>query len=82
MPDVVVRRREDERVVLGVGVNGGKTKVLYMVGPAGFVEEDVPVGPPHSAAIEVIDHGVAVAFSVRPSFVMRCIKPFLAPFRE
>ena len=82
MPDVVVRRREDERVVLGVGVNGGKTKVLHVVGPAGFVEEDVPVGPSHGAAVKVVDHGVAVAFCVRPAFVMRCIKPFLAPFRE
>ena len=82
MPDVVVRRREDERVVLGVGVNGGKTEVLYVVGPAGFVEKDVPVGPPHGAAVEVIDHGVAVAFRVRPALVMRRIKTFLTSFRE
>lgn len=82
MPDVIVRRREDERVVLGVGVNGGKTEVLHVVGTAGFVEEDVPVGPPHGAAVEVIDHGVAVAFRVGPALVVRCIKPLLAPFRE
>lgn len=82
MPDVVVRRREDERIVLGVGVNGGKTEVLHVVGPTGFIKEDVPVGPPHSAAVEVIDHRVAVAFSVRPAFVMHRIKPLLAPFRE
>ena len=42
-------------------MNGGKTEVLYVVGPTGFIKEDVPVGPPHGAAVEVIVGGLELA---------------------
>ena len=82
MSDVVVRRGQDELVGLGVPVDGRKTEILHVVGPAALIQQDVPIGPPHCAAVEVVNHAVAVAFCIGPTLVMLAVKPFLAPFGE
>ena len=78
----MVRRSQNQLVRLGVPMNGGKTEILHVVGPSPFVQQDVPIGPPDCAAVEVVDHAVAVALSVGPTFVMLVVKSFLAPFGE
>ena len=59
-----------------------KAKVLYVIRATVFIQKDVPIGPTDGAAIEIVDHGISVAFCIGPPFVMVGVKPFLAPFGE
>ena len=82
MTYVVIGRRIYELIGFRVGMNRCETEIFHMIWPAFFIEEDVPVGPPHSAAVEVIDHGASIPLGIGPPFVMICIKPFLAALGE
>ena len=66
MPDVVIGVHVVERTGLGFGVHRGEAEVADMVGAAGFVEEDIPVGPGHSAVVEIVDHVFAVLLAPLP----------------
>ena len=50
----------------GFGMYGSEAEIFDMVGAAGFVEQDVPVGPGHGAVVEVVNHVFAVLFAPGP----------------
>ena len=47
-------------------MNGGEAEIADVIWPTLLVEQDVPVSPAHSTAIEVVDHRVPVGFAESP----------------
>ena len=37
-------------------MNGSEAEILHMIWSAGFIKQNVPIGPADSAAVEVVDH--------------------------
>ncbi len=82
MADIIVGIGIDELAGLGIGMKGRKAKVTNVIGAACFIEQDIPIGPGHGAIVEIIDHGVTIAFAQRPVVDAVEVELLLATFRE
>src|SRR5689334_25210183 len=60
----------------------GETKILNVIGSAGFIQEYVPVGEANHAVIKIIDHRLAIFLSECPCGISFCIEVFGTSFRE
>jgi hypothetical protein len=67
--DVVVGRRVDQRPGGGIGVDRREAEVADVVRAAVLVQQDIPVGPGNGAAVEIVDHGLAVFLAIGPVLV-------------
>jgi len=70
MANIIISGCVDQFTRLRISMNRSEAEIAHMIGTAGFIQQNIPVCPPHGSVIKIIDHGVAIAFSIRPIFVM------------
>ena len=58
--DVVVGVCVDQLAGARIGMNRSEAEVLDVIRPAGFIQQNVPIGPADRAAVEVVDHRTPV----------------------
>src|ERR1700752_2734490 len=63
-------------------MHGCKTKICDVVWATSFIEQDIPICPAHSAAVEVVNHRAAVLFTKLPFSNPLCIERVDATLRE
>jgi hypothetical protein len=58
--DVVVRVCVNQLAASRIRVYGREAEVLHVIRTTRFVQQHVPIGPTHGAAVEVIDHRTSI----------------------
>src|ERR1041385_3747685 len=57
-----------------------ETEIVYVIRPAGFIQQNVPVGPSDGAVIQVMDHRATVLFAQLPIMEPLCVEDIYAAF--
>ncbi len=60
-------------------MDGGETEIAHMVRASRLIQQDIPVGPPHRAVVEVVDHGTSVPLPIRPVLIAGRVEFLDAP---
>src|SRR5580704_5973277 len=82
MADIIVGIRIDQLPGPRIRMYGGKTKILYMIGAALFIQQYVPIRPADGAIIKIMDHTAAIALAQFPVMNAVHIERAVAAFRK